>query len=119
LARRKLLNIDNLWLRRFLIAALLSFESDIDVLLSKNKGRRIASPGLDMLQLKNRGQVLSALGFRSCNLVQLSSKSNLYPGRRPKQKAVPKVKIKKGGKAAGNHEAIFANKTAYVKKKLS
>jgi hypothetical protein len=52
---------------------------------------------------------LSTHGFRSCNLVQLSPKSNLYPGRRPKIKAVPKVKVKIKGKAVGNHGGILAD----------
>jgi hypothetical protein len=63
-----------------------------------------------LLQNEKAGSsFLSTLGFRSCNLAQLSPKSNLYPGRRPKRKAVPKVKIKIGEKAVGNHGAIFAD----------
>jgi len=76
------------------------------------KGRRIASPGLLNMLLQNEktgGGFLSTLGFWFCNLVLLSPKSNLYPGRRPKRKAVPKVKIKMGEKAVGNHRAIFAD----------
>jgi len=56
---------------------------------------------------KPGGGLSSTLGFRSCNLVQLSPKSNLYPGRRPKRKAVPKVKVKIGGNAAGYHGAYI------------
>jgi hypothetical protein len=48
---------------------------------------------------------LSTLGFRFNNLVRLSPKSNLYLGRRPKIKAVPKVKAKRGEKAPSNHDA--------------
>jgi hypothetical protein len=70
-----------------------------------------------LLQNEKAGRGLSStLGFRFCNLVQLSPKSNLYPGRRPKRKAVPKVKIKIGEKAVGNHAGIFANYLVYVKK---
>jgi hypothetical protein len=58
--------------------------------------------------MKKPGRGLSStLGFRSCNLVQLSPKSNLYPGRRPKRKAVPKVKVKIGGNAACTHGAYI------------
>jgi hypothetical protein len=77
-----------------------------------HKGRRIASPGLltALLQNEKAGRGLSStLGFRLCNLVLLSPKSNLYPGRRPKRKTVPKVKIKISGKAVGDHGAIFAD----------
>ncbi|MCM0083978.1 hypothetical protein L4X63_20560 [Geomonas sp. Red32] len=63
---------------------------------------------LSLIQTIKGGRILSTPAFGLFGLDQLP-KSNLYPGRRPKIKAAPKVKVKKGKIAGLDHGSPFAS----------
>jgi hypothetical protein len=84
--------------------------------LPKRKRPEDCPPALKLLQLLEKAQSRGLVSVHPrLSVVKFSfgyPKSNLYSGRRPKIKAVPKVKAKKGKVAVVNHRGHSADLTS-------